>query len=233
MSRRGFRQAASALMPRSISLFAVAAIAMLCGAALAAPESSPVEKRWKFDVYLDDSRIGFHEFRLLEREGGVRKVEATAKFDVKFLFINAFRYRHDIEESWSGNCLTAVDASTNSNGKKTDVEGELTESGFVISSGDDKKRLDSCVMTFAYWNPAFLDEERLLNPQTGEFLEVDVEKLDERVVELGGREVEATGYAITARDLSVRVWYSQKDQRWVALESPTKGGRILRYELST
>jgi len=233
MSRRGFRQAASALMPRSISLFAVAAIAMLCGAALAAPESSPVEKRWKFDVYLDDSRIGFHEFRLLEREGGVRKVEATAKFDVKFLFINAFRYRHDIEESWSGNCLTAVDASTNSNGKKTDVEGELTESGFVISSGDDKKRLDSCVMTFAYWNPAFLEEERLLNPQTGEFVEVDVEKLDERVVNLGGREIEATGYAIKARELSVRVWYSRQDQRWVALESPTKGGRILRYELST
>jgi len=233
MSRRGFRQAASALMPRSISLFAVAAIAMLCGAALAAPESSPVEKRWKFDVYLDDSRIGFHEFRLLEKEGGIRKVEATARFDVKFLFINAFRYRHEIEESWSGNCLTAVDASTNSNGKKTDVEGELTESGFVIRSGDDRKRLDSCVMTFAYWNPAFLEEERLLNPQTGEFVEVDVEKLDERVVNLGGREIEATGYAIKARELSVRVWYSRQDQRWVALESPTRGGRILRYELST
>jgi len=218
---------------RHLPAIAAAAIALVGGAALAAPESSASEKRWKFDVYLDDSRIGFHEFRLLEKEGGIRKVEATARFDVKFLFINAFRYRHEIEESWSGNCLTAVDASTNSNGKKTDVEGELTESGFVIRSGDDRKRLDSCVMTFAYWNPAFLEEERLLNPQTGEFVEVDVEKLDERVVNLGGREIEATGYAIKARELSVRVWYSRQDQRWVALESPTKGGRILRYELST
>lgn len=220
-------------LQRLLPVIATAAVALFGAAALAAPESSASEKRWTFDVYLDDSRIGFHEFRLLEKEGDVRKIEATARFDVKFLFINAFRYRHEIEESWSGNCLTAVDASTNSNGKKTDVEGELTESGFVIRSGDERKRLEPCVMTFAYWNPAFLEEERLLNPQTGEFVEVDVKKLDERVVDLGGQEIEATGYAVKARGLSVRVWYSQKDQRWVALESQTKGGRIIRYELST
>jgi hypothetical protein len=231
--RRRLGNSVSQLLQFLLPMIAAAGIASLGGAALAAPKNSASEKRWSFDVYLDDSRIGFHEFRLLEKAGGVRKVEATARFDVKFLFINAFRYRHEIVESWSGNCLTAVDASTNSNGKKTDVEGELTESGFVIRSGDDRKRLESCVMTFAYWNPAFLEEERLLNPQTGEFVEVDVEKLDERVVSIGGREIEATGYAIKARDLSVRVWYSRKDQRWVALESPTKGGRILRYELST
>lgn len=212
---------------------ALVTVSLLSGAVTASTDETGSERRFKFDVYLDDSRIGFHEYRLIERDGDVRKVEATAKFDVKFLFINAFRYRHDIEESWSGNCLTAVDASTNSNGKKTDVEGELTDSGFVLRAGDERKRLDDCVMTFAYWNPAFLEEDRLLNPQTGEFLEVDVEELDADTINVNGNQVRATGYAIEARELEVRVWYSDDDRRWVALESPTRSGKILRYELST
>lgn len=211
----------------------MAATVSVTGAATAATESAGAERRFKFDVYLDDSRIGFHEYRLVERDGDIRSVEATAKFDVRFLFINAFRYRHTIEESWSGNCLTEVDASTNSNGKKTDVEGELTDSGFVVRTGDERKRLDNCVMTFAYWNPAFLEEERLLNPQTGEFLDVDVEKLDEDTISLNGSTIRAIGYAVEARDLRLRVWYSEDDRRWVALESSTKGGRTIRYELST
>lgn len=184
---------------------------------------------WRFEVYLDDSRIGFHEFELEEQADGRLKLQANARYDVKFLFINAFRYRHNIEEIWRGNCLTDIDASTNSNGSKTRVEGELTEQGFQIETGESERALGACVMTFAYWNPAFLKQSRLLNPQTGEFLEVEVEALTQDTVRLHGRDVAANGYLIKARNMEVKVWYSE-NQVWLALESPTKSGRVLRYE---
>ena len=205
----------------------------LASAIVQAGGISAKESRWTFNVYLDDSRIGYHDYRLVEGADGVRRIEAEARFDVKFLFVNAFRYRHEMAETWDGDCLVDVEARTNSNGKKTRIEGQLTDAGFLVEAGDAAEQLGQCVMTFAYWNPEFLNADRLLNPQTGEFLDVEIEPLRSETLVLNGRDIDAVGYQIEARELTVRVWYSDVDQRWVALESPTKGGRVLRYELRT
>lgn len=205
----------------------------LYAAAAFATDTKPSESSWTFNVFLDDSQIGYHEFRLIERPDGERRVEAEARFDVKFLFISAFRYRHEIQETWSGNCLTEVQARTNSNGRKTEVEGTLTDAGFLLDAGEVERRLGDCVMTFAYWNPEFLKADRLLNPQTGEFLDVEVEALETDRIVVDGKEFTADCYLVTARQMDVRVCYSAEDNRWLALESPTKGGRTLRYELKT
>ena len=210
-----------------------AAVGVLTAATVFATDGGRTEASWTFDVFLDDSRIGYHEYRLIERPDGQRRIEAKAQFDVRFLFINAFRYRHEIQETWSGNCLTAVQARTNSNGKKTRVEGSLTDAGFLLEAGDAERRLGDCVMTFAYWNPEFLKADRLLNPQTGEFLDVDVQAIDTGRIVVSGKNFDADCYLVTARQIEVRVCYSADDNRWLALESPTKGGRTLRYELNT
>jgi hypothetical protein len=86
-------------------------------------------------------------------------------------------------------------------------------------------------MTFAYWNPGFLEQPRLLNPQTGEYVEVAVEDLGNDFVEIDGREILARSVRLTARKMDITLWYSENSE-WLALESVAKGGRILRYELS-
>jgi len=70
-----------------------------------------------------------------------------------------------------------------------------------------------------------------LNPQTGEYLEVEVEDLGSDIVRLDGREIPARSVRITARQMDITLWYSENSE-WLALESVAKGGRILRYELS-
>ena len=86
-------------------------------------------------------------------------------------------------------------------------------------------------MTFAYWNPNFLDQPRLLNPQTGEFVDVTVEQLGNEMLEVRGQTVDATRFKLTANEIDLTLWYSQDDE-WLALESIAKGGHIIRYELS-
>lgn len=216
----------------SLRALLVAAGLLLFANITGASDGTASTRAWTFDVYLDESRIGSHVFRLEEDDDGVRRLQAEARFDVKFLFINAFKYRHEIEETWSGDCLTDVEARTNSNGKRTEVVGELGEDGFTVVTDQAEAALGECVMTFAYWNPAFLDQPRLLNPQTGEFLAIEVEALGTQLLNSGGQNVLAEGYQVTARGLEVRVWYSPEAE-WLALESSTKGGRIIRYELNT
>ena len=91
----------------------------------------------------------------------------------------------------------------------------------MIDNGDQQTALPDCVMTFAYWNPVFLDQPRLLNPQTGEYVDVDVEELGTEIVEIAGREIAARSVRITAPKVDIRLWYSE-DAEWLALESVAK-----------
>lgn len=187
------------------------------------------EREWEFRVLLDGSEIGTHQFELQD-DGERRLLESRAKFDVKFLFFTAYTYRHSNTEEWSDNCLVDIDARTVTNGKTQTVAGEKMGDNFVVERADEKVELPACVMTFAYWNRQFLEQPQLLNPQTGEFLDVEVESLPPETLTVRGEEREAQRYRVSAKDMDLKLWYS-RDNEWLALESVAKGGRIIRYEL--
>lgn len=186
--------------------------------------------RYDFDVYLNDKKVGNHVFRIDEIDG-MRQVLSEANFKYRILFIPAYRYEHRNAERWSGNCLMEFDAKTNANGERIEVSGEKTAAGFRVAKEGGPVELPDCVMTFAYWNPEFLDQTRLLNPQTGEYVDVSVDKIGDEMLEVQGREVLATRFKLTALNVDLDLWYSP-EREWLALESVAKGGNIIRYELS-
>jgi len=187
-------------------------------------------RSWEFEVLLDGDPIGYHRFEMLPREDG-HEVVSEASFDVRFLFINAFRYRHTNREYWDGPCLSSIESQTRQNGKQFEVSGSKIEDRFVLNSATGADELDACVMTFAYWDPRFLGQTRLLNPQSGEYLQVQVEPLGDTLLTVRGQAVQASAFRITAPKVDLTVWYSE-DREWLGLESVAKGGRILRYELT-
>lgn len=186
-------------------------------------------QEWQFRVLLDGKPIGNHRFEL-QAQGERRLLRSEADFEVKFLFFSAYRYQHDNTEEWSDGCLREIDARTVTNGKEQTVVGEQEGDSFVIQKPQDERVLPSCIMTFAYWNAEFLAQPQLLNPQTGEYLDVNVEPLGEDKLEIRGEVRSANRFRITAKDTDLEVWYSP-DKEWLALESVAKGGRKIRYEL--
>lgn len=187
-------------------------------------------RTWQFEVSLDGSPIGFHRFELVE-SGDAHQLQSEASFDVRFLFFNAFRYRHTNTEIWSDGCLRSIRSTTDANGQDERVSGMRVDDRLLIRAVDGETSLDGCVMTFAYWNPEFLRQPRLLNPQTGEYLPVRVESLGEQRISVKGQAVEANAYRLLAEELELIVWYSEANE-WLGLQSVAKGGRILRYELT-
>jgi len=206
----------------------------LFGLALVSPSSAKGGEsdvaNWDFDVYLNDKKVGKHSFTVSETDG-MRRVQSQANFNVKVLFITAYQYEHSAAERWAGNCLVEFDASTNANGERIRVSGQQTSTGFLIESGESPVKLPECVMTFAYWNPEFLEQPQLLNPQTGEFVDIRVEEVGNELLEIRGQTVAATRFSLKAREVDLTLWYSSDDE-WLALESVAKGGHIIRYELS-
>jgi len=192
--------------------------------------SAASSQSWDFSVLLDGDKIGYHRFELTDF-GGERRVRSEAKFDVRVLFINAFRYRHENTEVWSDGCLSKIDARTQANGKKFAVSGTRVQGEFVVDDGSQMNALSDCVMTFAYWDPEFLQQPKLLNSQSGEYLDVEVESLGTKPITVRGQEMTASAYRLTAKKMQLTLWYST-DNEWLALESVAKGGRIIRYELT-
>ncbi len=205
-------------------------INLLLAFAISAPAMAAEQKEWNFKVLLDESEIGYHRFSLTETEGH-RELRSEARFDVKILFFTAYKYRHTTIEHWNDGCLNRIESTTVANGDQVSLQGQIDGDGFFVTTNDHADHLPACVMTFAYWNPDFLEQSHLLNPQSGKYLEVDAETIRREPVAVRGALVPATRYRLRAGELTLDIWYSQNDE-WIALESTANGGRKLRYELS-
>jgi hypothetical protein len=200
---------------------------MLLLGLLTTPALASQEREWLFTAYLDDAEIGYHHFILVE-DGPQSELVSEARFNVKFLVFNAYRYAHDNRERWRGDCLANIESTTNDNGKSYRVRGAPEGNAFILESGTEQTPLPACPMTFAYWNPAFLKQSRLLNAQTGEYLPVSVQALGADTIRVKGQNREARRYRLQARDFNIELWYSP-DGEWLALDSLTAGGKRLRY----
>ena len=156
-------------------------------------------------------------------------VSSEANFDVKFLFISAYTYLHKNSEVWRGNCLQAINASTDDNGETLYVRGNYHAQGLSLQTHNGQQQLEGCVKTFAYWDPSLLKSNKLLNVQTGKLEEVSVEALGESEFDNNGDLIRASHYRIHNPKFSIDLWYSDKKE-WLALESTTESGARLRYK---
>ena len=213
-----------------VSFLLIGLFTLVLAMPVTASEPGSDVARWDFNVYLNDKRVGKHVYEVVEVDG-VQSVRSEAKFNYRILFIPAYRYEHTNSERWSDNCLLTFEARTNANGDRIEVSGEKSGTAFTVDTGADPVELPECVMSFAYWNPEFLAEQRLLNPQTGEYVDVQVEQVAEEVLEVRGESVPATRFRLMAYEVDLTLWYSQ-DNEWLALESIVEGGHVIRYELS-
>jgi hypothetical protein len=199
----------------------------LCAAPTPVDAGVPSQREWHFEVLLDDKPIGVHRFQL-STAGETRELRSEASFRVKILGLTVYDYSHQSSERWKNDCLQGIDASTDDNGDDFFVRGHGGGDGLLIESQTGIASLPGCVMTFAYWNPVMLQQQRLLNTQTGEYIRVDVEQLGEQTLHIQGRAVPALHYRVRAGERDIQLWYSS-DRDWLGLSSTTRGGRQLHY----
>ena len=199
----------------------------------AAEVVSPPAGEWNFRALLDGKPIGQHRFSVTHvgsALGDERRVISEASFAVKFLGITAYRYRHKATEQWRGECLTALTATTDDDGKASSVRTEADGEALSVKTAAATQSLSGCVMTFAYWNPAIQTQTRLLNAQTGKAEVVQVNRIGSGSVEVRGQPVAATRFRITGPAEPIDVWYSAQGE-WIGLDSLVAGGRKLSYRL--
>lgn len=209
------------------TLAAVLTTAIWSPAALAA---DPTATEYRFAVYYGDRRIGEHRYEIVQ-DGDATRVRSRADFQVKLLFINAYRYEHQANELWQNGCLTRLRSVTDDNGKRYEVDARLRDAGLVLTRlapEQEQVTLDSdCPASFAYWDRQRLRHDRLINSQNGQALPASL-------VRQGTDTVDGTAavhYRLETEGLApIDLWYDADDGTWLRLETTREDG-TLSYKL--
>ena len=191
--------------------------------------SLATQKSYRFDVYLNEDPIGYHEF-IVEDKTEHEEVKIKAEFDVYFLVIPVYSYIHNNTEKWHNGCLRELNSSTDDNGDNSFVELTRTGSTTKINTGNNTTTSEECIRSFSYWNPEHLKTNKLLNAQTGEVLEVKFSYVGQEMLPLHGELVKSKRYQITGENLKINLWYNKQDE-WIALNSQIDEEQTLRYVL--
>jgi hypothetical protein len=200
---------------------------LVAGLAGSQAAAATTDKIWRFKVYLADKEIGNHIFHVKETPNN-SYIAITADFDVNILFINAYSYDHSNYEVWRNGCLVTVHSRTNDNGEELYVKGEKSGMYFTIESNNQTIKETGCIKSFAYWDPSFLMSQRLLNAQTGELMRVESDYLGIEKITIRSKPTLAKHYRLHTDKFSIDLWYSENDE-WLALNSTTSNGSVLRY----
>ena len=206
-------------MKRAASFAAALATLLAAGAAVCpAAANEPPDIVWNFRATLDGEPIGTHRFSI-STQGDERTLVSEANLAVKFLGLTVYRYRHKATEHWLGDCLRALSATTDDDGKLSSV----------------RSAQEGCVMSYAYWNPAMRAQTRLLNAQTGQLDAVTIVRVDRAVApQPPGLPANAMQFRINGQTNGqtqpIDVWYSAQGA-WIGLDASVRGGRTLSYRL--
>ncbi|MGE0383707.1 MAG: DUF6134 family protein [Gammaproteobacteria bacterium] len=205
------------------------AAAMVASLLACGPAWASTVRTWHFDVFLDERRIGAHEFTITADAAG-EIAQVAADFNVRVLFLDLYRYKHRNLERWQGPCLHAVDATTDDNGETSRVQARRSGDGLQVEAAQGSQVFEGCVMSFAYWNPRILQATHLFNPQTGELAAVEIEALGPQTIQVRGAPALAERYRLRGEKFAIDLWYSPQGD-WLRLEADAAGERRLRYEL--
>ena len=121
-----------------------------------------------------------------------------------------------------GDCLQAFESETERNTKRFFMSGSMKDGNFYVNRNEEEVLVSDCVRTFAYWRPAWLDDEFLLNVETGKYTPVSLEVTEDELTNMTKRVV---GLPKTEIHLAY-----DKSGNWQTLESDLKIAGSLRYQ---
>lgn len=219
-------------MRRLLTLPLVCLMGYLTPAAAAEVPPSGEAVSYRFDVYYDGRRIGEHGFDVRD-DGKTLRVTSSADFEYKLLFVRIYHYEHRADEVWQQGCLTTLESATDDNGTEYRVRASTGEGTLKVSrlepTAAERAVSTDCPATFAYWDRQRLRASKLINAQTGEATAAVL--IQEGETTLNGEP--AVLYRLEAEGMNpIRLWYRQRDDRWVRLETRRDGG-LLEYRLAS
>ena len=198
-------------------------VASEAGVFVDASVTSPVQD-FNFKIFINDKEAGSHSFRL-QQQGENLLVSSRMNLEFKVFRVRQVKYSHSADEVWQGGCLISLKSETRKQGVPAYVNASIDSGSLVVVNGKGSETITGCARSFAYWNPALLKAESLLNSESGQYLPVEISS---NVVEPEN----ITHMTISGPKADIRLQYDSAGN-WLSLESDLQFGNVIRYQRTT
>lgn len=161
----------------------------------------------KFEVALDDKPIGEHSLTFNRSADGALETRIAIDLAVKFGPFTVFDYTHRNASLWQDGVLQRMRSQTDDNGERHDVSIDLVGDQLrIVNNSAPPFTVPRNMLPTTYWMASTVSQDRLLNSQTGELLEVDVQEVGREIVPGPEGPIAATRYRMVG-DLEIELWY--------------------------
>ena len=178
-----------------------------------------------FDVLRNGKRVGRHVTRFA-LDDGYLVVVSEMTLRIRFLFIDAYRYRYAATERWCDGRLVDLESSVDANGERTAVTARVRGDQLVIVGPQGSSVAPLGLYSTNHWHAGVLEARTVLNTLTGRINRVSIAQC---ATPQPGGEGPAQGRCYEYHgDLRARVWYD-RDNRWVGLAFDGEDGSRFEY----
>jgi hypothetical protein len=182
----------------------LAAFSLACLAGLLVPASAQADTRdAAFRILRKGTPIGHHVVDV-EQIGDTIRVDTKIAMRVKFGPLVVYRYDHLSRETWSGGQLTAIESTTNDNGKKAQLRVTRDGDQLQVDGTNYRGPAPLNATPSSYWNRNIVGASLLLNTQNGELIEVTTSRIGVTPAP-GGEPAEQF---LIVGSLALNLWYS-------------------------
>ena len=195
--------------------------------------SNTAAEKLNFNVYRNDSLIGYHNLDFYEKDNLIES-KIAIKFEVTFLGFVVYEYLHNNHEKWMDNALVFMEASTDKNGDLLDCRVNKQEDKLKIFGTNGDLTLDKNITPTTYWKFDQLitgDKNKVLNSQDCSYINFDIKYLGDEMIydnSLKASRYKLLGKEFTGDDVNIDIWY--KDKKWVKMIF-IKDGSTIEYFL--
>ena len=177
--------------------------------------SNTTYDRLHFNVYRNDSLIGYHNLDFYGNDGLVES-KIAIKFEVTFLGFVVYEYLHKNHEKWMNNTLVFMEASTDANGDLLDCKVNKKENAFKILGTNGDVTLDKKITPTTYWKFDQLitgEKNKVLNSQDCSYINFEIKYLGDEMIydnSLKASRYKLLGKEFTGDDVNIDIWYKDK-----------------------
>ena len=214
---------------RRLAIWAIVLLPLVAGTALAVnpPRSLPSEGRLDFSITRNGKAIGTHIYRFAQ-DGQRTTVDIRTDIDFRLLFIPVYRFRHQSREVWEGDRLKAMESETNDNGDPVHLTVRAEGSKLTVQGKDGPQTIERSAIPASLWHASTLEGRRLLSTVSGGVMEIKIEYLGEKTLQIHGKPV-VTGHYRMSGGYDRELWYDRRNDVLVRVRFEADDGSQVEY----
>ena len=211
-------------MPSNAVRLAAAAIAAALATTTAAP-AQPPDGTYVYTIeHSAHGELGTATHRIA-RNGAETVVETELRIAAKALFVVVHRHEESRREVWRDGQLMSFEGRTNDNGTLIELRGRRDGDRFLIDGPEGPAEAPPDIRTSNPWSIDITKAMLVMGTTSGDLRKIQVAPVEEKIIELGGRQVPTRYFRITG-DMRRELWY-RDDDVLVQLAWPRDGDTIM------